>query len=75
MKFLLIFIIVLFLFVRMIPWLMRRWLRRVQKRYENQGFQANGRPPGSNSWQQSSQAKKRVDASEGEYVDYEEIKE
>ena len=78
MEVLLIVIIVLFLFFRMIPWLIGRWFKRVQKRYANAagaGPRADGRPEGSTSWQKASQPKKRVDATEGEYVDYEEIKE
>jgi len=77
MEVLLIIIVVLFLFYKMIPWLIGRWLKNVQKRYQNAGAgpRANQRPEGSTSWQKPPQSKKRVDATEGDYVDYEEIKE
>jgi len=63
MEFLLTFVVTIFLagFIlsRLLPWLIRFWLKRVQKRYHME--------------HSSSLPKKRIDQSEGDYIDFEEI--
>lgn len=81
MTFLLIFIIFLFLagflMPRLLPLLVRLWMKKMQKRY---GMDSGGasphdmRPPGSTHVHKGHQ-EKRIDQSTGEYIDFEEVKE
>jgi len=80
MKFLLTILIIFlmgFIFSRTLPWLLRLWFKRIQKRY---GMDPNAhtgrppRPPGSVEVNTGGQ-KKRIDKSAGEYVEFEEINE
>ena len=69
MKFLLSFILVIllvgYLISLLLPWLMRLWFRRVQKQF-------GGDPPRKGTVNHSQQ-KKRINPSEGDYIDFEEI--
>ena len=79
MKFLLIFILIVFLMgyilPRIFPWLIRSWFKRMQKRYginSNSGRNRTQGPSGS-VHVQADPKKKHIDKQAGEYVDFEEI--
>ncbi|MCL2502026.1 MAG: DUF4834 family protein [Bacteroidales bacterium] len=79
MKFLLTFILIVFgagyVLSRIFPWLLRLWIKRMQKRYgmdSGSGRQRAQGPSGS-VHVHTDQPKKRIDKQAGEYVDFEEI--
>ena len=66
MRFLLILILIIILVGYMLPWILRLWLMRMQKRF--------GMNSGSGSvHQRTDRPKKHIDKQAGEYVDFEEI--
>ena len=66
LKFLIILFLVGFLFSRILPLVMRLWVKRMQKRFGG-GSPENHRPP------HAAPQKKRINPSEGDYIDFEEI--
>lgn len=77
MEFMLTLIFFLFvaglLFSLLLPWLIRGWLKRVQRRFGMDGGAAFGNEP-QNGAKERIIKRKKIDPSEGDYIDFEEIK-
>ena len=73
LRFILIFILVIYLIGFLSRWILQRWLRRVT----NSGFyrqqQTRQRPKGEVNVDYQPTAEKKIDRTEGEYVDFEEV--
>ena len=59
-----------FIFSRLLPWLLRWWLRKVQKRFDTG---SGAQSPKDHVKPNSASKRKRIDPAEGHYVDFEEI--
>ena len=56
----------------LLPWIVRLWLKRVQKRFQRDGYDA---PSGTGAEAvHGGRKRKRIDQSEGDYIEFEEIK-
>lgn len=61
------------------PWLLKRWVNNLQKRYSQQPFGYGGQQPYEQEKDRvtvhtSKQQNKKSSSKDGEYVDYEEVK-
>ena len=76
LKFILVFFIVIYLFGVIGRFLLSRYVKRFQGHFEQQQkqYQNQNKQEGDITIQKTPNAEKIIDKSEGDYIDYEEIK-
>lgn len=73
-KFLIIFIAIIYLFGYLGRMFLSRWVKKMQNNGPNQQYQQSSRPEGDVTINNAASKKKAFDSSDGDYVDYEEVK-
>jgi len=72
-KFILIFILVIYLLGFVSRWILRRWIQRVTNPEFFQQQQTRQRGKGEVTVDYQPKEEKKIDPSDGEYVDYEDV--